>query len=415
MSSIDRVVISDTEYSSSFQGIEVMFMQAECYVNLGQPQKAWLLVHRAISAAQLLGLHRDGNIRVTDGEDRMTIEQRRHAWSKLTMVDRFLSIVLGLPSAVSYDPCDSRATSEYSHITIDTYRQELFMIAGHILERNKACPNLSTSTTLAIDRELDALDMCLPHELRSMDSILSTGFTAGDTSHRLMTRFWHHQLKVFLHLPFALRSEFQPEFERSHQACFSASRQMLRLYHAMRLDSANASHMCRIIDFQAFTAALLLLLGCLGYGSCSSLSEKEHDEEDLGLIDLTSDILKRASEEYGGIVAAQSAQVLVRLRSAGNSHPATGSELEKIAVPYFGMISISAPATSAPRPTSDFQNSFPQDGTNEMDALDSVPTTATVEQQMTSMELEIGLNKDLPHIEIDWDAIVNMDLDQEWN
>ena len=225
MSAIECLVLSNSRHSASVYGIEVMFMQADCCLNLGQPQKAWLLIHRAIAAAQLLGLHRDKVIRGMDREYCMTNDQRAHAWSELTMVDRFLSIVLGLPSAISHEPCGFPVTIDYSRMTIDDYRQELFDISGHILERNKECPNISMSTTLIIDRELQALDMIWCNNPQDENLTSSISSTRGDVSKKLSSRFWHQQLKVFLHLPFALRSETLPEYQRSHDACFSASRE----------------------------------------------------------------------------------------------------------------------------------------------------------------------------------------------
>ena len=191
---------------------------------------------------------------------------------------------------------------------------------------------------------------------------------------------------------------------------------MLRLYHRMRLSPEVAFNMCRFTDFQAFTAALLLLLGCHGYGNQSPIGEREQ-EEDLRLVDLTIGMLRSASSEYGGSVAAQSAQVLTRLRSAGKNVPQAkaGSEQETIAVPYFGTISISPAATSSALAPHDSRIDFTEDNMDGLGLSGSVPADTTNRQRMAYPDSEMSSNKDLPHIDIDWNAVINMDLDQEWN
>jgi hypothetical protein len=63
---------------------------------------------------------------------------------------------------------------------------------------------------------------------------------------------------------------------------------------------------CKVIDFQGFTAAVLLLLGFLGSGHISSAQDLQQQESDWQLIEITTEILRRVTTEEGNSVAIQS-------------------------------------------------------------------------------------------------------------
>lgn len=405
LSTIEKTVIGDDDYAGNFEGLEVIVMQGRCYVNLGQPQKAWLLLHRAISVAQLLGLHRKGSIRKI--ELQISESQRQNLWWTLNELDRYLSLVLGLPYAVDDDSHGNQTLVDSGPMTIASYRRNLSLIALRIMQRNMACPDISPTATTEINQALDDLE-------NSNFQLCSSNTTPEDTYQYLVVRFWHNQMKSFLHLPFMLRSQAELRFPTSYHAAFSASREMLRLYHLMRLDPSNAFHMCRVIDFQAFTAAMLILLGRMGQERLSSVYG---DADDVQLVDTTIKILQDASSEYGGSVAAQSVKVLNKLRSilhinsAGAVHADT--MLEKISVPYFGTIKISKgpQASTSHRDMAALEQEETQTWTSAMEC----EKATTVLQLISDDEAVSDGIFNLPQIDIDWNDIPNTDLDQNWD
>jgi hypothetical protein len=61
--------------------------------------------------------------------------------------------------------------------------------------------------------------------------------------------------------------------------------------------------MCKVIDFQRFTAAVLLLFGLLGYGHISSAQDLQQQESDWHLNEISTEILRRVTTEEGNSVA----------------------------------------------------------------------------------------------------------------
>lgn len=78
---INTLVISDSDYASTKEGIEVVAMSARICVNFGLIKKSWVLHHQAIAYAQLLGFHRPHKLRAD--ETAMDISRRHKSFMSL--------------------------------------------------------------------------------------------------------------------------------------------------------------------------------------------------------------------------------------------------------------------------------------------------------------------------------------------
>jgi hypothetical protein len=98
-----------------------------------------------------------------------------------------------------------------------------------------------------------------------------------------------------------------------------------------------------MIDFQAFTAAVLLVVHLVGYSNQSPGCEGQ-DEDDWQLVSEVTDILRGVANDPDGSVAAQSANVLETISKCRNLafDPMALEHCRscKITVPYFGTINV---------------------------------------------------------------------------
>lgn len=92
-----RLIINNNGYSNSRAGIEAIIMSSKTFMNLGLLKMTWILNHRAISHAQLLGLHRPHRILPDETASQMT--SRQETWFSLCQNDLYTSLLLGLPYA----------------------------------------------------------------------------------------------------------------------------------------------------------------------------------------------------------------------------------------------------------------------------------------------------------------------------
>lgn len=233
---------------------------------------------------------------------------------------------------------------------------KMSILAGKVIDRNQSQAEQSFAWALQLDQELEDLWKRLdPNWLDTTGLMVDIVNNAADLRERLMAQMMYHQIRVYLHLPFMLKSQANSRFSYSRTACLKGSREVLQLYQSLRAGDVEPLYECKAIDFVGFTAAVLILLGLFNYGATHGIQNSAKDrEEDIRLIEISIDIFQRASSEKGGKVALQSAEVLDKmLRKFKNDTTGTGDqscEMSDFVIPYFGKISIRRGGKPAPRP-----------------------------------------------------------------
>lgn len=218
-------------------------------------------------------------------------------------------------------------------------------LAGRVIDRNQGIAEQSFAWALQLDQELEDLWKQLdPAWLDYSELLADAESNAAELRERLMGQICFHQIRVYLHLPFMLKSASNSRFTYSRTACLNGSREVLRLYQALRTGTVQPLYECKAIDFIGFTAAVLIQIGLLNFGSIASTSNPKEVEGDIRLIEISIDIFRRASSEKGGKVAMQSAQVLEKMmgKFKGNfpqDHDECTGQSDFV-IPYFGTISI---------------------------------------------------------------------------
>jgi hypothetical protein len=257
--------------------------------------------------------------------------------------DRFLSLLLGLPYGINDAHCDlvmpDLGTGGFVHpLNAIT---KISQLAGRVIDRNQGVAEQSFAWALQIDQELEDLWKQLdPAWLDYSELLADAESNAAELRERLMGQMCFHQIRIYLHLPFMLKSASNPRFTYSRTACLNGSREVLRLYQALRTGTVQPLYECKAIDFIGFTAAVLVQIGLLNFGSEKQNSSPKDIESDIRLIEISIDIFRRASSEKGGKVALQSAQVLEKMMTKyKGGHEDCGGAAEFV-IPYFGTISI---------------------------------------------------------------------------
>jgi hypothetical protein len=331
---VDRLVTSDDDYAATLEGMECLVLQFKCYADIGQPRRAWLQIRRAIVFAQLMGLHRN-HARTPATES---------IWWSLYQADRFLSLMLGVPYTIHDEHCDlSLPPPEDGQPArnVGAFVLKISQIAGKVIDRTQSLGEQSYSSALDLDQELEGLKNQLPAGWWDVNAG-SLHVPLPELRERLLMQLCYNQVRVYLHLPFMLKSPGNSRYEFSRAACLDASREMLQLYHELRSGGSEPLYECKATDFIGFTGSIVLLLGLLGYGRFAPVRDTAQEEKDWGLIDISMDIFRRASNEKGGKVAAQSYRVLEQLSSVRKKTPEALRQHNtgKVVVPYFGTISV---------------------------------------------------------------------------
>jgi hypothetical protein len=231
--------------------------------------------------------------------------------------------------------------------TEDLYNKHLCQIAGLILTRNQADSTHAFSSTQEIDEKLGSLAKQMPQTWWEIPTSLIDGRTeeAGSELDRILCHFWHFQLETLVHLPFMLRAATDRRYDYSRISCLNASRSLIKRWMFIR-KSPSTLPVNTLVEFQAFTAAITILLGLLGPKPLTTdqvfLKERHGDSQ---LVETTVQILEDLKQHgVGAQVVNQGISVIRTLQGVLLNEGNISDDL-RLEIQYFGTISISRSGT----------------------------------------------------------------------
>ena len=408
LTSVETLLAPDEGFASTLDGLACMLLQAKFYIYTGKPRKAWLIFRRAVSFAQLLGLHCQLGNHAEEFSN-----QKRSLWLQIWQGERYLSLILGLPHAtansdenVNIWERDTTSLSFGQHFLL-----RLGVILGHVIDRNQSSTNMDYPATVKIDEELeDCKKLMPPGWLEAIPpAALPMDYIYDITS----CKFMYHNARKLLHLPFMLKTSTDPRYHFSRLAALESSRAMIEACQVLRNVERPIITVCNIVDFQTFTAGMIILIDLLGYSHYSSGYDPEQERKDWEMVEGLTQSFKRLSEQKPCNVATQAAGVLEDLCNARERHPDMSEDVYEAILPYFGKIRIGRGKafTSQQAPLLQNQQQFrAEQGLNSAE-VDPYPTTCFD-----------GYLENLPgdplfwqKMETGWTSSVSLDLRNDWN
>jgi len=257
--------------------------------------------------------------------------------------------------------------------------------------------------------------------------------TTADMFDRALIQLYHYELESLVHLPYMLRAAVDRRYEYSRLSCLAASRNLIQRWLFLRMNS-KAPFICKLIEFQAFKAAITLLLGILQPSqSVKDPLQIRQEEEDRKLVDVVRGIFDELQAIESDVVLAQSAEVLKTLQYINLNDHGKGGNI-RLTIPHFGTISVGKSrcslAAAAARPAANLQGnanlnaSFEIDPTaqswqNDVPLQPPYPTPPPVltftSSQFPPLTADMG---EWPFNENDtllFDSLLNTDLEGNWN
>ncbi|KAI1848137.1 hypothetical protein JX265_005866 [Neoarthrinium moseri] len=371
------LVTSDDDLVCSLEGIECIMIESMYLNNAGYLRRAWLTNRKAMSLAQVLGLHTGSN----SPSMALSVETSQHIdpaymWFRIVVSDRYLSLMLGLPQGTSENIFASPKALE-GCTPLERMERMESVAAGLILQRNKTALN-DIETVHKIDATLQEAAALMPPQWWLMTFQLTAAAgqdaKAFEDSIRLTNQFAHFHLLVQLHLPYMLRSSpADKTYNYSKITATSASRAIVERFVSFR-ESVTASAYCRGIDFVTFVASTTLCIAHIEArrqreagraGRAAGFQAIQHQRlSDRGLLERTLEIMEGTAETGRDAVAQKISSILrpllfIEINSArgttyhtsashesgvsdsqGPGGTCDGSNLLRIQIPYFGTIKI---------------------------------------------------------------------------
>ncbi|KFY67571.1 hypothetical protein V497_00350 [Pseudogymnoascus sp. VKM F-4516 (FW-969)] len=333
---VEKFLGEDEKSACSLEGLQCILTQTRIYINEGMPHKAWLALRRAISYAQLLGLHRQW-VGCEDGKSR----QKLSLWTQVWQGERYLSLVLGLPSSAVEDPDDFHVLQkEDSKVRGGEYLLlQLGVVSGRMINRDQHPTKSDYAATIQIDQDLEECKNSMPTAW--WETPVGPDLSPASAADMLSAKFAYQFVRILLHLPFMHESKTNRRYEFSRIAALDASREIIKYYQIMRDVDRPLFNICCLADFQGFTAAMVLVLNLLDQPmplNVGPVSLETHG--DWGIIVGITQVLKRVSKSSTSSVASQAAKVLEDLHHIWFNNSGHDLEAYHAVIPYFGKLTI---------------------------------------------------------------------------
>ena len=182
-------------------------------------------------------------------------------------------------------------------------------------------------------------------EIPSINASQRSLFAAGQFVH-LMTQVWHFELKIFLHLPFLLRSLQEQRYEYSKVTALQAARNVILRWFALR--NARATQVCsRVCELPVFVATTTITLDIL----TEMRTTKDRAEvqrargPDFAMVCRVVGEMEKMARGRGGereIVARRCVPVLKKLLCSLDERRLADGRMMRVTMPYFGTVEIGA-------------------------------------------------------------------------
>ena len=366
-------VTTKEEMQGTVEGLICIILEGIFEINCGNLRRGWAVYRRAMTAAQLLGLHR--SIRpVLKYLDSRTTAQPEALWFRIIHMDRYLSLLLGLPQGISEKNVPPWSVWE-NEPPLGRFERILTIMASRILDRNEsAYHHRDHTTTQSIDSELLKLSRSMPASF--WRPVNFHGFALGEPDTyletlRLGAQVYYYSLLIQLHLPFMIRTGDNNGHAYAKNACVNASREILARFIAHR--SFNPASSCsRPVDFFALLAAMTLSLAHLDshYHRTTTNFLAHQRSSDRAILDQALETMDAISHMNEDKITEKSAIVVRRLlemeadASDGGDYITSvvggdvnrtegekeGNEL-RLNIPYLGTIKISRQGFISCEPT----------------------------------------------------------------
>ncbi|KAI0104459.1 hypothetical protein F4814DRAFT_430836 [Daldinia grandis] len=388
-------VTTKEEMHGTLEGLICIILEGIFEMNCGNLRRAWAVYRRAMTVAQLMGLHRSPMPPLKRLDPELNADPK-FIWFRIVHMDRYLSLLLGLPQGTS-DKSIGAMSSLQHEPPMGKFERGLTVIASRILERNES-PFVAgeMTTTQSIDSDLLSVSKSMPASFWRPANFHNLALGSPDTvleTARLAAQVYYYGLVIQLHSPYMMRLGGNTEHEYSKVACVNASREIMTRFIAHR--SFNPRSSCsRPVDFFALLAAMTLLLAHLdshhrqdatNFLAHQRLGDRAMLDEALERMDVVINLSK-------DIITEKSAELIRRLLdieadAAGGSSYVTrsvgvddeggmnGSSSLRLRIPCLGVIKIDRQGPISREPLPGNVASRPQTFETELPQRDPLSTS----------------------------------------
>ncbi|KAH8812288.1 hypothetical protein F5884DRAFT_855590 [Xylogone sp. PMI_703] len=408
--SAEALLSLDERIKGSIEGLEAIELQMRITMNMGKPRKAMFRARSALNFAIFQGLHRPQNY---------TDTRKRKMWAHIWQAERFVSMTLGIPSSTS-DSYPGLSKRYVLNSVAAKFTHDIAVMAGHVNERNLNHDSVESfhSATLRIDQEIQASLADLPPGF--LDSQPTPDMPLEEIYSFQSLKLYYWNLVKSVHYPYIFKPVLDQVCEYNRQTGLDACRKLIEVYRTLRIVSGKEIIVCDLMDYEAFSAALVIVIHLF---SQRYTLDPQLAAQDWALVHDMIATERRVTSVMECKVATQAIRVLEYL-SAVYHGTYTGPETFETMIPYFGKVRIKQFSSLAPTGSSNLLGAecvSDSPASGDFQLVDMPPFSQSVE---FGTNIYTGLNSDDSiaafylsdqELGVDWTNVLEIDGTYEWN
>lgn len=334
---------SDCEQTEPFTKSQALTLHSSSQLGQSRVKKVWLTLRRIIAMAELTGLPRaamfgkshlcsPSNVTSHVKGPNSTQRQKADMWESICAIDRISSMMWSLPLATANFSLPIRVIyKDDGRIDLQSFLYRLVNIASHMLELDG--PQATERST----SDLMAAVMSIDSELRSLESLAPKDWWQIQWSELCpdaLLQYWHRYITIRTHLQLALVYNHEEKLALHFITCFNACQKLAERYVCLRHVSPDGFFANPVLDLQAFTSAVFLLL------AAQRPHPRSTNVDSSALILEVVRALEHAADESGQDPVHQAAETIKSLSTL--LEQSSTSEHRKISlyVPMFGKVHV---------------------------------------------------------------------------
>ncbi|KAJ0419606.1 major facilitator superfamily domain-containing protein [Aspergillus carlsbadensis] len=342
---IESLVLSHDRLVGTIPGLSLGLHFVRLLMGRGNPQRAWLKLRHFIALAELMGLPKAvqaARIKKANGTLDEETAKRAQLWELMCTIDRMAGMFLNLP------PYTRRfSLLAAPSILVDgvvqpaIYLSRIMDIAPKTYDLDDLSGAQGSTTklytaALEVAREARALAGEAPKSWWNVNM-------ADDLKPDHIVQFFHYCTLMKAHLPVALRQEKSEEYLYSRLACIDACESVAHRYQFIRRKLPSGFFTLRMLDLQAFTAVVLLLLTS---HTCPSPDRHSFQIDKARLEGVVNQVLQlmeeKSKEGAGSDFAQRGADTIRSLRDLLQQEERSTGPVKELAanVPLIGKIRV---------------------------------------------------------------------------
>ncbi|KAF4457194.1 hypothetical protein F53441_838 [Fusarium austroafricanum] len=250
----DHVTCND-DLVSSLEGIECIMLEGLYENYAGNLRRSWLAARRAVMIGQMLGLDRG----VVPSSIRGAAIEPDDLWFRLVNLERYLCLMLGLPSSVPDEPIASLDILE--SYPANRKMQHLCSIACARLLKRKPMDIWNQDLTKEVDKLLRDACTSMPAKWWIMPNIASQTKLPDKIRETLRwnDHFMQYHLLLQLHMPYLFKIDSGDDYGYNKLTAVTASREILTRFISIRM-VPQSRYYCRGTDLTAFISCAALTI-----------------------------------------------------------------------------------------------------------------------------------------------------------